>query len=110
MIPKQPIWKHSLLSLDTKRPQSIQIGSSTSSTITLSPGVPHGCVLGSLPFILMTHDCAAMCSLNHFIKFVDETTVMGLISKNNESAYRKRNNLPLNVDKIKEMVVDFGRT
>ncbi|KAK3507341.1 hypothetical protein QTP70_014838 [Hemibagrus guttatus] len=54
---------------------------------------------------------------NHIIKFTDDTTVVGLISKNNESAYKKEvqqltawcraNNLSLNVDKTKEMVVDF---
>ncbi|KAI4891767.1 hypothetical protein NFI96_002517 [Prochilodus magdalenae] len=55
---------------------------------------------------------------NH-IKFADDTTVVGLISKNDESAYREEvrltdwcrtNNLSLNVDKTKEMVVDFRRT
>ncbi|KAK1803181.1 hypothetical protein P4O66_021705, partial [Electrophorus voltai] len=58
-------------------------------------------------------------SSNHIIKFADDTTVVGLINKVNESAYReevqelvswcKVNNLYLNVDKTKEMVVDFRR-
>ncbi|KAF7686244.1 hypothetical protein HF521_015606 [Silurus meridionalis] len=61
----------------------------------------------------------AMHSSNHIIKFADDTTVVGLISKNDESAYREdlqrltawcgANNLSLNVDKMKEMVVDFRR-
>ncbi|KAK3546942.1 hypothetical protein QTP86_005332 [Hemibagrus guttatus] len=56
---------------------------------------------------------------NHIIKFADDTTVVGLFSKNDESAYReevqqltawcKANSLSLNVDKTKEMVVDFRR-
>ncbi|KAK3539495.1 hypothetical protein QTP70_009040 [Hemibagrus guttatus] len=56
---------------------------------------------------------------NHNIKFADDTTKVGLISRNNESVYReevkqltawcKANNLPLNVDKTKEMVVDFRK-
>ncbi|KAK3528547.1 hypothetical protein QTP70_002798 [Hemibagrus guttatus] len=60
-----------------------------------------------------------MHSSNHIVKFADDTTVVGLISKNDESAYReevqrltawcKANNLSLNVDKTKEMVVDFRR-
>ncbi|KAI4892573.1 hypothetical protein NFI96_024740, partial [Prochilodus magdalenae] len=60
-----------------------------------------------------------MHSSNH-IKFADETPIVGLISKNDESAYREEvqrltdwcrtNNLSLNVDKTKEMVVDFRRT
>ncbi|KAK3548290.1 hypothetical protein QTP70_009094 [Hemibagrus guttatus] len=60
-----------------------------------------------------------MHSSNHIVKFVDDTTVVGLISKNDESAYReevqhltawcKANSLSLNVDKTKEMVGDFRR-
>ncbi|KAK3535520.1 hypothetical protein QTP70_016934 [Hemibagrus guttatus] len=60
-----------------------------------------------------------MHSSNHIIKFTNDTTVVGLISKNVESAYReevqrltawcKANNLSLNVEKTKEMVVDFRR-
>ncbi|KAK3513442.1 hypothetical protein QTP70_014274 [Hemibagrus guttatus] len=60
-----------------------------------------------------------MHSSNHIIKFADDTPVVGLISKNDESAYReevqrltawcKANNLSLNVEKTKEMVVDLRR-
>ncbi|KAK3528902.1 hypothetical protein QTP70_012084 [Hemibagrus guttatus] len=60
-----------------------------------------------------------MHSSNHIVKFTDDTIVVGLISKNDESAYReevqqltawcKANNLSLNVEKMKEMVVDFRR-
>ncbi|KAI5090990.1 hypothetical protein C0J45_18196 [Silurus meridionalis] len=60
-----------------------------------------------------------MHSTNHIVKFAKYTTVVGLISKNDESAYREEveqlpawcgaNNLSLNVDKTKEMVVDFRR-
>ncbi|KAK1798154.1 hypothetical protein P4O66_000648 [Electrophorus voltai] len=60
-----------------------------------------------------------MHSSNHIIRFADDMTVVGLINKDDESAYReevrelvswcKVNNLYLNVDKTKEMVVDFRR-
>ncbi|KAK1796865.1 hypothetical protein P4O66_000953 [Electrophorus voltai] len=108
-----------ILDFLTGRPQSVRIGSSTSNTTTLSTGAPQGSVLSPLLFTLLTHDCAAMHSSNHIIKFADDTTVVGLINKDNESAYReevqelvswcKVNNLYLNVDKTKEMVVDFRR-
>ncbi|KAK1784423.1 hypothetical protein P4O66_001744, partial [Electrophorus voltai] len=108
-----------ILDFFTGRAQSVQIGSSTSNTTPLSTGAPQGSILSPLLFTLLTHDCAAMHSLNHIIKFADDTTVVGLISKDNESAYReevrelmswcKVNNLYLNVDKTKEMVVDLGR-
>ncbi|KAI4904477.1 hypothetical protein NFI96_008392 [Prochilodus magdalenae] len=127
IIPQHLIGKLDLLGLNTSlsnwildsltgRPQSVRIGRDTSSTTTLSTGAPQGCVLSPLLFTLLTHDCAAMHTSNHIIKFADNTTVVGLISKNDESAYREEvqwltdwcrtNNLSLN----KEMVVDFRRT
>ncbi|KAK3559200.1 hypothetical protein QTP86_005204 [Hemibagrus guttatus] len=84
-------------------------------TTTPSTGAPQGCVLSPLLFTLLTHDCAAMHSSNHIIKFAYDTTVVGLISKNDKSAYReeaqqltawcKANNLSLNVDRTKEMAI-----
>ncbi|KAK3525744.1 hypothetical protein QTP70_007392 [Hemibagrus guttatus] len=88
-----------ILDFLTGRPQSVQIRNSTSSATTLNTGAPQGS--------------------NHIIKFADDTTMVDLISKNDESAYReevqrltawcKDNNLSLNVEKTKEMVVDFRR-
>ncbi|KAL0178743.1 hypothetical protein M9458_027637 [Cirrhinus mrigala] len=64
-----------------------------------------------LLFTLLTHDCTA--------KFSDDTTVVGLISNNNETPYREEvvqlvewcgaNNLSLSVSKTKEVVMDFRR-
>ncbi|KAK3522309.1 hypothetical protein QTP86_002559 [Hemibagrus guttatus] len=70
-----------ILDLLTGRPQLVRIGNSFSSTTTLSTGTPQGCVLSPLLFTLLTHDCAAMHSSNHIVKFADDTTVVGLISK-----------------------------
>ncbi|KAK2889881.1 hypothetical protein Q8A73_018181 [Channa argus] len=130
IIPQHLTEKLSILGLNTSlcnwildfltgRPQSVRIGNNISSTTTLSTGAPQGCVLSPLLFTLLTHDCVAMHSSNHIVKFADDTTVVGLISKNDESAYREEvqrltawcgaNNLSLNVDKTKEMVVDFRR-
>ncbi|KAK3514879.1 hypothetical protein QTP70_033815, partial [Hemibagrus guttatus] len=122
IIPQNLTEKLSLLGINTSlcnwildfltgRPQSVRIGNSTSSDTTLNTGAPQGCVLSPLLFTLLTHDCAAMHSSNHIIKFADD-------SKNDESSYRevqrltvwcKANNLSLNVEKMKEMVVDFRR-
>ena len=67
----------------------------------------------------MTHDCCAKFETNHIIKFADDTTVVGLIKDNDDSAYREevqllinwceRNNLLLNVNKTKEITVDFRK-
>ncbi|KAK3569405.1 hypothetical protein QTP86_027938 [Hemibagrus guttatus] len=96
--------KYLIMDFLSGRPQSVQIRSSISSTTTLSTGAPQGCVLSPLLFTPLTH----------IIKFSDDTTVVGLICKNEESAYReevqqltawfKANNLSLNVNKTKEIV------
>ncbi len=67
--------------------------------------------------------CVAYCVTTHssnvIVKFVDDTTVVGLITDDNESAYREEvhslknwchnSNLSLNISKTKELVVDFRR-
>ncbi len=130
IIPQQLINKLNLMGLNnslcnwildflTGRPQSVRVGHNTSSTTTLSTGAPQGCVLSPLLFTLLTHDCTAKFSSNHIIKFADDTTVVGLISNNDETHYREEvaqlaewcgtNNLSLNVEKTKEVVMDFRR-
>ncbi|KAI2665140.1 hypothetical protein H4Q32_021349 [Labeo rohita] len=119
IIPQQLIHKLNLLGINaslcnwildflTGRPQSVRVGRNTSSTTTLSTGAPQGCVLSLLLFTLLTHDCTAKFSSNHIIKFAGDTTVVGLISNNDETHYREEvaqlakwcgaNNLSLNVE------------
>ncbi len=69
--------------------------------------------------MLLTHDCTAKFSSNHIIKFADDTSVVGLISNNDETHYREEvaylakwcgvNNPSLIVGKTKEVVMDFRR-
>ncbi len=108
-----------ILDFLTGRPQSVCVGRNTPSTTTLSTGAPQGCVLSPLLFTLLTHDCTAKFSSNHIIKFADDTSVVGLISNNDETHYRDEvaqlaewcgaNNLSLNVSKTKEVVMGFRR-
>uniref|UniRef100_A0A3B3QVD1 Reverse transcriptase domain-containing protein n=1 Tax=Paramormyrops kingsleyae TaxID=1676925 RepID=A0A3B3QVD1_9TELE len=101
------------------RPQQVRIGGKTSSIITISTGTPQGSVLSPLLYSLYTHDCVAKYSSNTILKFADDTTVIGLISEDDETAYREEvrllaewcqdNNLTLNVNKTKEMIVDFRK-
>jgi hypothetical protein len=56
---------------------------------------------------------------NSIIKFADDTTVVGLITNNDETACweevralaecSKKNNLSLKVNKLKELIVDLKR-
>ncbi len=69
-----------LLDFLTGRPQAVRVGINTSCTITLNTGAPQGCVLSPLLFTLLTYDCTPSHNSNLFIKFADDTTVVGLIS------------------------------
>ncbi len=88
------------------------MGNNTSSPLTLNTGAPQGCVLSPLLYSLYTHDCTATHSSNVIVKFADDTTVIGLITDNDETAYREEvstltkwcqeNHLSLNIDKTKD--------
>ena len=113
----------------TDRPQRVKMGRHMSSSLNLSTGSPQGCVLSPLLYSLYTYDCKPTrpyqpCkpptpSGNYIIKFADDTTVVGLISEGDESAYCAEveelagwcavNNLALNTSKTKEVVVDYRR-
>ncbi|KAK1796262.1 hypothetical protein P4O66_009331 [Electrophorus voltai] len=103
----------------TDRPQSVQVGNCVSSTLTLSTGAPHGCVLSLLLYSLYTYDCTATSSSTIIVKFADDTVVMGLISDNDQRAYLEEikhlenwcqeNNLLLNISKTKDLIVDCSK-
>ncbi|WP_353799274.1 reverse transcriptase domain-containing protein, partial [Shigella sonnei] len=103
----------------TGRSQVVKVGNNISTPLTLNTGAPQGCFLSPLLYSLFTHDCVATHASNSIIKFADDTTVVGLITNNDETAYMEEvralgvwcqeNNLSLNVRKTKEMIVDFRK-
>jgi hypothetical protein len=98
-------------------PQVVRVGNNTFAMLILNTGAHHGCVPSPLLYSLFTLNCVAKHDSNTIIKFVDNITVVGLISDNNETAYRVRevavwcqdNNLSLNVSKTKYLIVDYGK-
>jgi gmma-aminobutyric acid receptor subunit gamma/cGMP-dependent protein kinase 2 len=100
-------------------PQVVRVGNNTSSMLILNTEAPQVCVLSPLLYCLFTHDSTARHNSNTIIKLADDTTVEGLITNNDDTAYReevrdlimwyKDNNLSLNVIKTKEMIVDYRK-
>ena len=76
-------------------------------------------MLSTLQYSLFTIDCMARHDSNTIIKFADDTTVISLITDNDETAYREEvrdqavwcqdNTLYLNVSKTKELIVDYRK-
>ena len=76
-------------------------------------------MLSPLFYTLYTNDCIPSHPSNTIIKFADDTTVVGLISGGDETAYREEvqrlstrcaeNNLILNTSKTKELIIDRRR-
>ena len=97
----------------------VRVGNNTSATLILNTRDPQGCVLSPLLYSLFTRDCMARHDSNTIIKFANDTTVVGLITDNDETAYREDvrdlavwcqdSNLSLNVIKTKEMIVDYRK-
>ncbi|TWW53951.1 putative RNA-directed DNA polymerase from transposon BS [Takifugu flavidus] len=103
----------------TDRRQYVRLGKTVSDSVSISPGSPQGCVLSPLLFSLYTNCCTSSHQSVKLIKFADDTTLIGLISNGDETAYRREvarlvswcghNNLQLNAQKTVEMIVDFRK-
>ncbi|KAK3565199.1 hypothetical protein QTP86_001007 [Hemibagrus guttatus] len=103
----------------TDRQQFVRLGTHVSDLQHISTGSPQGCVLSPLLFSLYTNGCTSGHQSVKLLKFANDTTLIGLISDGDESAYKgemvrlvswcSMNNLELNSLKTVEMIVDFRK-
>ena len=92
--------------------QVVKIGGNLLSSLTLSTGMPQGCVLSLMLYSLFTYDCVSCHESTQILKFADDNTVLGLIINSDESEYYDQvnkfitwcseNNLELNVKKTND--------
>jgi hypothetical protein len=78
-----------VLDFQTGRPQVVKVEDNISTPLILNTGAPQGCILSLLLYSLFTHDYVAKHASNSIIKFADDTTVVVLITNNDETAYRE---------------------
>ena len=102
----------------TGRPQFVRLGSVLSDVVS-DTGAPQGTVLSPFLFTLYTTDFQHNSESCHLQKFSDNSAVVRCIREEEEGEYRtlvdsfvewsEQNHLRLNVDKTREMVIDFRR-
>ena len=106
----------------TNRSQFVKIRTSNivSESITSNTGAPQGTVLAPFLFTLYTSDVRSANNSCALVKFADDTALLGLIENDDDDAYLDQiihftkycddNFLELNVNKTKEMVIDFRKS
>ncbi|TKS65974.1 putative RNA-directed DNA polymerase from transposon BS [Collichthys lucidus] len=103
----------------TGRPQFVRLGSELSDVVVSDTGAPQGTVLSPFLFTLYTTDFKYNSESCHLQKFSDDSAVVGCIEDGEEGEYRtlidsfvdwsEQNHLRLNINKTREMVIDFRR-
>ena len=110
------LWIHDFL---TCRPQYVKLSEYCSDLIVTNTGAPQGCVLSPILFTMYTSDCKSSDVNSKLFKYADDTALVSLCN-NNDDMYREEarnftkwcedNYLFLNVQKTKEMIIDFSKS
>ncbi|XP_030620975.1 signal-regulatory protein beta-2-like [Chanos chanos] len=69
-------WVHCFL---RDRPQTVRVGTVTSSSTITNTGSPQGCVLSPFLFIPYTNDCVSPSSITTYFKYSDDTAILALL-------------------------------
>jgi hypothetical protein len=90
----------------------LRVCNNTSATRTLNTGASQECVLSPLLYSLFT------LNSNTIFTFSDDTTLIGQITDDDETAFREvnelavwcqDNNISLNVSKTRELIMDYRK-
>ncbi len=112
------LWIQSFL---TNRTQQVKLNSTISPFLSTNTGAPQGCVLSPVLYTIYTNDCRAIDTDNLIIKYADDTSIVGRMSSTEDSLKRynseinhfvnwcTENYLEINVNKTKELVIDFRK-
>ena len=94
------------------RPQRVKIGDCLSSWLTLNGSIPQGSWLGPFSFIVLIDSLQTLCPSH---KYVDDTTLTELLSRNQSSCmdvyfnelqqWSQANHMLINEQKTKEMMI-----
>lgn len=108
-----------VLNFLTDRVQRVLVNGQLSDPIISNTGSPQGCVLSALLFIMYTDTCRSSEENRYLIKFSDDTVLLSLL-QGPENGHGKalsdfvewcdNNFLDLNVQKTKEMIIDFRKS
>ena len=109
------LWIYSFLS---HRQQYVKFNGNFSETVYTETGAPQGCVLSPLLFTLYTNTCRSGSPVCKVYKYADDTALIGFCC-NNDDQYQlevtnfvkwcSENYLLLNVQKTKEIIIDFRK-
>ncbi|KAL0203335.1 hypothetical protein M9458_001353, partial [Cirrhinus mrigala] len=104
----------------TDRPQYVRLQGCKSDTVLCSTGAPQGTVLSPFLFTLYTSDFKYNTEGCHLQKISDDSAIVGCIKGGDDLEYRmavdsfvdwcELNQLKLNIQKTKELVVDLRRS
>ena len=118
LLPSTILW---ILDNLSSRPQVVKLSPTVcSKSITTNTGAPQGTVLSPFLFSIYTSDCPPSHDSCFVDKYADDTVLTGLITNDFDNEYVheitsivnwcKIDHLVLNIDKTKEMVIDFRKT
>ena len=100
------------------RSQYVKVNEATSSTRINNTGAPQGCVISPILFTLHTNDCVSSIPNCLIFKYADDAAIVGSVNNNvSEQMYFDcikhftswclDHHLQLNVNKTKELMIDF---